>query len=333
MLLSAIAGKRARALLPYLGCGCASGPSARSLPAAFGSALLFGPVVAVARVFAATVVARLRPSDCAHRHDGSPLDDLLQLAPSAAIAALVMYFAPLAQFGSRPAMLQIAAGVLFGFLASPCALGSVAIAGALRAQSPIAAGAYLCVAGIADLHAVRPAMLPRAAHDGLAYALLASAAFAVALKHGAALVHPRLAVALGIVAPVAALLAFAHRRAICTRARFVPAALVVALVLGAPQPQYRATETTLTDAFAGERIDFTGALVRSHGTATLVRYAITCCRADAQPVAVLLATPVNIAARTWIHATGVLRVRNGAIALVPDRLWAVAPPLDPFVYR
>src|SRR5579863_5375753 len=70
----------------YLGCGCAAGPSARSLPATAATWLLFGPLVAVARFAAAVVVARLlrrdsRPSGCLHASNW--LAEFTALLPSA----------------------------------------------------------------------------------------------------------------------------------------------------------------------------------------------------------------------------------------------------------
>ncbi len=331
--LTRIAGRRFSRLLPYIGCGCGYGPGARSVPAALATALLFGPTVALARFLFAAVVGTLRDNLHEHSHGVSPLRDLLQLAPSAAIAGVALYVAPTVMLGSRPAILQWICGLLLGFFAAPCALGSVAIAGALHSQSPLAASAYLCVAGVIDLTVWRRRHDAPAAHDALAYVVLAGAACAVAAERGAALVHPRIALALWACVPVLAIDALRYRASTGAQLRWIPAAMLAALVFGAPQPVYRATETTLADAFPGERIDFTGQLVRTRGRNALVRYAITCCRADAQPVVVALAGPERARANSWIHATGTLRERSGALQLVGERETVVTPPLDPFVYR
>src|SRR5262249_28753859 len=69
--LSRIAHMRRLDLTAYLGCGCGRGPGARSLPAAAAAWLLFGPVVALARVSAAVLVAQLlrrRLGNDAHAH-------------------------------------------------------------------------------------------------------------------------------------------------------------------------------------------------------------------------------------------------------------------------
>lgn len=332
-LLVKLAGPRIRSLLPYVGCGCEEGPGARSIPAAVATAILFGPAAAIGRFGAATAVAAMRPGHADHRHATTLLGDLYALAPSAGFAALLMNVAPNAHIAAQPAMIQLALGLTLGFFASPCALGSVAIASALRAQSPLAAGAYLCVAGIADLRVWRTVPMRRVSGDAIGYALLGAAAIAVAARSGAALVHPHVALALAFSTPALMAYAYLARGERAAQSRWVPAAILVALVFGAPAPAYHATETTLADAFAGEHLDFTGALVCSHARCALVRYAITCCRADAQPVAVSLAYAHGFASGTWLHATGKLAERNGALFLLPERISVVGPPSDPFVYR
>lgn len=331
-LLGGFVCNRARWLLAYAGCGCAGGPGARSVPAAVATAFLFGPWVSLARFAAAEGIARLQTQAC-HEHRASLASELMRLAPSALIAACVLYFAPLVRIETLPFVLQMCAGLALGFLAAPCALGAVPIAGALRAHAPAAAAAFLCVAGIVDVRAWRARATAASGHDAPAYALLAGAAFAVCARHGAALVHPRLAYALGAASIALAFLAYVNRRAASPLVRWIPAALIFVLIAGGPQPAYNATETTLADAFAGERIDFTGEFVRTRGTNAIVRYAITCCRADAQPIALALAGSPQVANRTWVRANGTLREIGGALMLVPDRISAVTPPMDPFVYR
>jgi uncharacterized membrane protein YcgQ (UPF0703/DUF1980 family) len=105
------------------------------------------------------------------------------------------------------------------------------------------------------------------------------------------------------------------------------------VIIGAPQPAYRATETTLADAFAGERVDFTGVAVHERTTSALVRYAITCCRADAAPVALALDRNLASFDGRWMHARGVIEDDGGALRLHVAELAPVAPPSDPFVYR
>src|SRR5437868_1722987 len=79
-------------MVPYLGCGCGPGPSARSLPAAAATWLVFGPVVAGARLGAAIVAARFmrRSHACFHTN---ALTDLQSLAFVAFCNALFLTFA------------------------------------------------------------------------------------------------------------------------------------------------------------------------------------------------------------------------------------------------
>jgi uncharacterized membrane protein YcgQ (UPF0703/DUF1980 family) len=109
--------------------------------------------------------------------------------------------------------------------------------------------------------------------------------------------------------------------------------MLVGALASAPPPQYRATETTVADIFAGERLSFTGTLQRDGNAALVVRYAITCCRADAAPVAVRLARALPYAAGTWLRVEGPIASVGGDLRLVPLRVERVAPPADPFVYR
>jgi len=319
----------------YLGCGCGVGPSARSLPAAAATCLVFGPIVAGARLAGALLIARIfaaqrRPA-CSGKQL-APLEDLRLIVPVALLSAAGSMLLPLLA-GARIAALPAAAvGAFAAFLIAPCALGSVALAASLRAYAPAAAAGFLCVAGIIDIRAWLRAPDRAGAHDALSYAILAAACAIVAMHRGGALVHPILAVLLWPCAAAAAAAAVRFRDESCGRLRIGPLVMFAGAVLAAPPAQYHATETTLADAFPGERVDFTGELTRTGSAATLVRYAITCCRADAAPVVVrLLRSPANV--RGWIRARGVLVQRSGTLALDASSLVAIPPPADPFVYR
>ena len=109
--------------------------------------------------------------------------------------------------------------------------------------------------------------------------------------------------------------------------------MLAGVLAAAPPPVYRATETTLGGAFPGERVTFLGALVRDASHDALVRYAIVCCRADATPVVLRLASRAPFAPGTWLHADGAIVARDRALLFAPAFLERVAPPLDPFVYR
>ena len=122
-----------------------------------------------------------------------------------------------------------------------------------------------------------------------------------------------------------------RRNDVSAAVRVAPAIVLAGAFAGAPPPQYWANETTLAGLFAGERLSFTGQL--SHGD-VLVRYAITCCRADAVPIAVRLARTLAYRDGTWLRADGAMTTgRNGALLLNPAAMRRVSAPLDPFVYR
>ncbi len=225
------------------------------------------------------------------------------------------------------------AGAALGFTASPCGLGAVALAGALRVRAPVAAVAFLCVAGIIDLRALQRASHGWAGHDTFAYALLAAALGIVAWRHGDSLVHPGFTAALGCCACGALLYAGRHPRSRSPGARAAPLLMLFGALVGAPAPQYHATETTLENLFAGEHLTFTGVLARDAGTSSVVRYAITCCRADAAPVAVQLERSVPYPVGTWLRIDGRIESDHGNLRLAPQRTDRVAAPTDPFIYR
>jgi len=325
---------RVRRSLPLLGCGCGGGPAARSLPAAAATWLAFGPWVALARWTAAFAVGRLiERTGCRHDAPGSALDGLAGLVPYALVAGLAARLMTLAGPGLPDGPAGVAAGAVAGFALAPCGLGVVGIAGALRAVAPACALGFLCVAGIVDARAFARPHRHAAAHDGTAYALVAIGCAAVAMRGGAALVHPRFSLALAACAAAFAALAWRHRRARGARTAIAPALMCAALVLGAPAPAYRATATTLADAFPGEPLVFEGVVSRRAGATALVRYAITCCRADAAPIVVRLANAVDARDGTWVAARGTLVERSGELRLQVVRADPLAPPSDPFLYR
>ncbi|HEX3671161.1 MAG TPA: hypothetical protein VHT92_05590 [Candidatus Cybelea sp.] len=333
-LLSQLLRRRCT-LFQHLGCGCGDGPAALSLPAAAATWLLFGARVAIARYVAAFLAARIlrrRFSSAPGAHEiANPLRELDAVLPAALIAGIVM------QFAFAAARLPRAGGVLLGaglgFFAAPCGLGAVALAGALRAHAPAAAAAFLCIAGVVDFRAIVRLRRAKLGDDAFAYAMLALALGIVALHGGHALVHPAFTLPLACCAVVALTCAFVRRRARCASVRIAPALMLAGSLLGAPPPQYRATETTLADLFAGERLDFTGALARDGTTGAIVRYAITCCRADAAPVAVRLTRVPRYPNGTWLRVEGRIAGSDGDFRLVTERVERVSAPSDPFLYR
>ncbi|MGA8576382.1 MAG: hypothetical protein WB609_11965, partial [Candidatus Cybelea sp.] len=106
--------RRRCALLEHLGCGCGSGPSARSLPAAAATWIAFGPLVAVERYLAALLVAqilhRALPREQERQSVAHPLRELAAVLPAALLAGVAMQFASTFDSTSLPQ----AAGALLG---------------------------------------------------------------------------------------------------------------------------------------------------------------------------------------------------------------------------
>jgi hypothetical protein len=325
-------------LAALLGCGCGRGPAARSIPAALATWLVFGPSVAIARFVAALAIARVLErgvrsrTGAAHSHL-SVLAELTALLPAAAIAGVVAQLPAYADVRHFSPLVQMASGALLGFAAAPCGLGAVAVGGALHRSAPLAAYSFLCVAGLADLRSIAVRAVHKPGHDVVAYALLAAALGIVGLRKGAALVHPAIAAALLGCAIAAIATAIAHRRHRSAGTRLAPALMLAGALVSAPPPAYHATETTLADAFAGEALTFSGTLVRSRDTAALVRYAITCCRADATPVVLRLARVPQFRPGTWLRADGTIALEGGEQRLEARRIEPISPPADPFTYR
>jgi hypothetical protein len=257
------------------------------------------------------------------------LDDLAALLVAALFAGCASQLAAYVDARTLLPWIAVAAGLALGFLAAPCALGAVAIGAALHARSPQASAAFLCVAGIVDVRALFGRRAERANADATAYLTLAIGLTLVAIRHGDALVRPAIAPLLASCAVIAFACAVRNRGAREPKARWAPAIMLAGALVTAPPPAYTATETTLGDIFAGERLDFTGRLTRNGSSAALVRYAITCCRADAAPVVVRLREAPRLPVGTWVRASGSV----AEIRLSTTHLEAVAPPADPFIYR
>lgn len=329
-LCSPLIRRYARALVAYAGCGCATGPSARSIPAAVATAAIFGVPAALGRVAAASVMSRFVR---AHDHDArvDVLGEIVSLIPAALLSAAIMLMLPSLPLGNLPAPVLFVGGALLGVVASPCALGGVALAASLHATAPFAGAGVLCTAGIVPNVWRRHAH--GALHDPWAYGALALACALVAARHGGALVHPRMTIPLAVTASVCLLLAWRFRACNAHSGRLVAAAALAAIVIGAPVPAYHVTETTLADGFPGEHVEFTGVAVHERNASALVRYAILCCRADAAPVALALDRNLAHFDGHWMHASGTLEHDGAQLRLRVDRLTPVTPPADPFVYR
>ena len=332
--LRPLLGRFAPHVLAYAGCGCSHGAGARSIPAAIACAAVFGPFVAVARWIAAIVVNTLRRNAShAHDRDDAPIvSDLTTLAPAAVLAGVINVAASALSLSHCSAPVQLIAGVTFGFIAAPCALGGVALASALHAQSPLASYAMLGVAGIVDLRVWWRPRTRRAYGDRATYAMLALSCAIVAYQHGASLIHPRLTLVLWGCTVYVLYLAIRSQSVTAPVQRLVAASLVAAVLTGSPPPPEITTEAAIDALYPGERIDFTGEYQTSANGARVVRYGITCCRADARPVCIPLANQLAIHRGAWVNVRGTVRRRGDALVVAASSIRQVAPPIDPFVY-
>lgn len=321
-------------IVPYLGCGCGDGPSARSIPAAIATWLVFGPIVATLRVCAAIVVERIcgRRSTCGHDRS-SMLAQLRMLAPVAVLGATFALFGTGLFASHKQSAMTLASGAVLGFALAPCGLGAVGFAAAMRGVAPAAAVGFLCVSGIFDLRTWLRVKHGSIQHDALAYLLTGAACAIVAARGGGALVNPKFAFVLWPCAVTCLAIGYRHRVEANATARIAPLMMLAGTLLAAPPPEYHATETTLADAFAGERVDFTGVLTRTGNAATLVRYAITCCRADAAPIVVRLERFPPRALHGWLHACGTFVPVANELQLRVNSIVEIPAPTDPFIYR
>ena len=64
-----------------------------------------------------------------------------------------------------------------------------------------------------------------------------------------------------------------------------------------------------------------------------MRYAITCCRADASPVVVRLDRAPRFATGSWLRVDGHIESIAGNLRLVAGSAQRIAPPTDPLIYR
>jgi hypothetical protein len=301
VVLAPLFGRFADAATAFAGCGCGNAPGALSLPAALATAALFGPVVAIARFIAALVAWRIAVVE-EHVHERSLLHELHRLAPSALTCGVVVTALPSLHLTVVPVLVLFFCGALIGALATPCTLGGIALASTFYSAAPALSYGVLFTSGIITFrvhHVV----------DRVRRRVIACRSNARASTHDDS--TRRMFVTLRL--PRIAL----------------PIALVVAIVIGAPMPPASVNETTLTDLYPGERLSFTGMYVDG----TLMRYAITCCRADAAPVSIRLLNRLRVPNRIWVRADGVIARSGACLVLSASKIATIAPPSDPFLYR
>jgi hypothetical protein len=323
-----------------VGCGCGPVPGALSVPALALCWFGFGPAIALSRALAALAVVRLagRCRDGAGEPGGEPLGALAALVAPAIGGAVAGQLLLRTNAGIPPAI-GFLAGALLGAL-SPCAAGSVAFACAVRFTSPATSAGLLATAGLFGF--ARPprawTAIGRGAKDAgsarLPAAALALACALLVARHGAGFLNPRLVPLVGLTSLLAAGLAVRGSRSGRPAAWAAPATMLAALICGSPPPALPpATATSLDGAFPGEALHFAGVAQHDESSTTLVRLAITCCRADAAPVAVRLDRPLSAPDGAWVEAEGVLVSRSGGLVLHVVHARRTSPPVDPFLYR
>lgn len=328
------APRAAGSLVALFGCGCGALPGALSLPAIALCWLGFGPAVALLRCAAGLAVACCRPAALGPSHDESSGGDFL--AGLAGLVGPALGAAVVAQLALRgTASMSPAAGFLAGALVgalAPCAFGSVALASALRFASTAVSAGLLTTAGLVPR--MTPRRQPPSRPSRLCALGVAAACAALVARHGAGFVNPRLLPLIGAAALFSAGLT-AGCRTRAPGAWRAPALLLAALVLGSPSPAMPiGTATSLEDAYPGQSLRFLGVVHGDPSGTTLVRFAITCCRADAAPVAVRLDRRLRMPDGAWVEADGVLQNGStGGLVLRATHLRHRKPPDDPFVYR
>jgi len=316
-----------RRAVGFLGCGCGGAPGAlAALPFAL-CWLAVGPLPALARAAGALAVLRLRDGRGHAGEPADPLETLAGLVPFALAGALLDGVLPAWHL---PPAAAFAGGALAGALA-PCTAGSVALAAALAATSPAAAAGLLATAGIVPPPAGHgsggaPGRWPAAA--------LALACALLAWRHGAGFVHPRLVAPVAAAALGAAVAAVRGGRARIGAGWLGPAVALAALIAGSPAPPLPPADATApAGGFAGQPVRFVGVARRDGGATALVRYAITCCRADARAIALRLDHRANVPDGTWLAADGVLAQTPTGLVLHARSVTRIAAPADPYVYR
>jgi hypothetical protein len=365
LAVSLVRGSFVRWTAALLGCGCGPGAgyAALSLPATALCWTVFGPAPALARFAVAATLQAVMFRKPPHPRSGSAscpragvagradprtidsIDPLEQLAfvavasfaTSLALPAMAGFAAsrpqsPFAPSAFVAALVEAIAGLVAGSVA-PCATAAVAMAAMLRPTASSAAIGILCTAGlIPRLRIGRRHATPRYdARFGLA--LLCCACLALALHGGRGFIHPRLLPLVWFAIPAAAAALVARP---LTSARFgalAPGAMAAALVLGSPLPPAALGNGTLDDLYPGEPIGFTGVANDAGGTISLVRYAITCCRADASAIVLPTNLNIRVSRNAWLTVDGTIAAGPAGTYLRVARWERIAPPADPFIYR
>jgi len=240
-------------------------------------------------------------------------------------------------FGLRlpdaPAPALFAIGIILGLI-TPCALGALALAAGFRAiAAPLALG-VLWSAGLLPAIAVHSNDMTTKRVDGrFVYLLVSLSCLMVALGGGAGLLHPKLTPLVAGGAVFALIAAYGPPQRVRREALFAALLMLAAPILHAPAPSYDPGETTLENIYPTQELRFTGELSGEAGAATLLRYAVTCCRADAYPLVVRLDHRLSERNGAWIEAEGVVERDASGLRLRVRRYRRVVQPSDPFLYK
>jgi uncharacterized membrane protein YcgQ (UPF0703/DUF1980 family) len=85
--------------------------------------------------------------------------------------------------------------------------------------------------------------------------------------------------------------------------------------------------------YPGQTLRFTGEVTESHDAAALVRYVITCCRADAFPLTLRLDRKLAARQGRWAEVEGSVASDRRGMFLHVHHYKLITPPNDPFIYR
>jgi hypothetical protein len=117
------------------------------------------------------------------------------------------------------------------------------------------------------------------------------------------------------------------------KALFAALLMSVAPILATQAAPYRPDVTGLEDIYPGQSVRFTGEITESNDSTMLVRYVITCCRADAFPLMLRLDRRLTARQGRWAEVEGnIARDRRGMFLHV-HHYKLITPPNDPFTYR
>ena len=296
-------------LAALMGCGCGPLPGALTAPAAAFCALTFGPVAALGRGLGAFTLMRLR-GECRADRVASPcvLDQLGTVALLACLGALFLAFIRTQTFGLRlegaPSPLLFTVGMILGLL-TPCTPAALALATGLRTTAAPLAFGVLCSAGLLPTLAFHSHNETMKRVDGrFIYILIGLSCLILTAQGGAGLVHPKLAplLACGVLFSFVAACGACPR--VSRKALFAALLMLAGPILNVPPTTYDPGETTLENIYPGQEVRFSGEISGHETTTTLVRYAVTCCRADASPLALRLDRRLAEHNGLWVEAEG-----------------------------